>query len=80
MTPTYSEVIYETQPSLVVHERTGHGGLLETAVDLVRATRFVHLSSSGAGGFFELDAARRSVQPVHDPAAGFERHCDAASG
>jgi hypothetical protein len=86
LTPTYSEVIYETQPSLVVHEHTGPRRLFEAAGDLHRPCRFRHHDSSSPGGFFQLDvelehAARRSVQPVHDSAAGFEQRLgDAAPG
>jgi hypothetical protein len=70
---TYSEVIHETQPSLVVHERTSPRCLHETAVNLQCPCRFHH---HGSGGFFQLDvehATRGSVQPVHNPAGGFEQ-------
>jgi hypothetical protein len=86
LTPTYSEVIYETQPSFVVHECAGHCGLREAAVDLARCTgRFEYHGPSRSGGFFELDhehaSSRGSVQPARDAAAGHQRLCDAtASG
>ncbi len=88
MTPTHSEVIYETQPSFVVHECAGHCGLLEAAVDLVRCPgRYVHFGPRSASGFFvELDlehaSSGGSVQPVHNCTAGLvqQRFCDAATG
>jgi hypothetical protein len=86
LTPTYSEVIYETQPSFVVHECAGHCGLREAAVDLPRRTgRFEHHGPGRSGGLVvELDlehASRGSVQPARDTAARQQRFCDAtASG
>jgi hypothetical protein len=86
LTPTYSEVIYETQPSFVVHECAGPGGLREAAVDFARRTgRFEHYRTSRAGGFFvELDlehASRGSVQSARGAASRQQRFCNAtASG
>jgi hypothetical protein len=79
-------VTYETQSSFVVPERPGHRGLHQAAVDLAqRASGFVleYDVEHAAGGFFQHHhAAGRSVEPVHDPAAGFvqQRLRDASSG
>jgi hypothetical protein len=75
-TPTYSEVIYETQPTFIVHECPGPRGLLEAAVDFTRPGRFNNNRPGRAVGLFELDlehAARGSVQPVHDTTARQQR-------
>ena len=84
MTPTYSEVIYETQPSFVVHECLGHRCLRKAAVDVNHSGGFVHHGSRCSSGFLEHDdehSSRGSVQPVNDPAARLEqRLCDTASG
>ncbi len=81
MTPTHSEVIYETQPSFVVHQCAGPRRLLEAAVDLARSGRFVDHGASGPGGFFDLDhaSARGSVQPARDAATRQQWLCDAAA-
>ncbi len=71
MTPTYSEVIYETQSSFVVHERAGPGRVLKSAVDLPWPGRFDLQHDPGASGLDSHSAACGSGQPVHDPAAGF---------
>jgi hypothetical protein len=75
LTPTHSEVIYETQSSFVVHERPGHRGLLQAAVDLAqRAGGLVleyDVQLAATGRLFDhRDAAGRSVEPVDDPATG----------
>jgi hypothetical protein len=75
LTPTHSEVIYETQSSFVVHERPGHRGLLQAAVDLAqRAGGLVlehHVQLAATGRLFDHRAtAGRSVEPVDDPATG----------
>jgi hypothetical protein len=68
-------VIYETQSSFVVHERPGHRGLLQAAVDLAqRAGGFVlehDVQLAATGRLFDHRAtAGRSVEPVDDPATG----------
>jgi hypothetical protein len=68
-------VIYETQPSFIVHERPGHRGLLEAAVDLAQHAgglvleHDVQLAATGRL-FDHRDTAGRSVEPVDDPASG----------
>jgi hypothetical protein len=71
LTPTYSEVFYETQSSLVMHERPCARRLLQAAVDIARPGRFNHDGTSCSGGL-QLDlehASGGSVEPVHNTAA-----------
>jgi hypothetical protein len=67
-------VIYETQSSFVVHERPGHRGLLQAAVDLAQRAGGLVLEHdvqlAATGRLDHRATAGRSVEPVDDSATG----------
>src|SRR5882724_4891092 len=84
--PIYSEVIYETQSSFVVLERSCDRSLLEAAVHVAQRTFGLLDHRAGCTGFEQLHAehaaACRPVEPVDEPAAGLvqQRNRDATTG